>query len=65
MSAVGLFLAGVLVTLIVAVAVTLPILGAILDGRDERARLESEPGSPVQHLPALKLVDDSDVIDAA
>lgn len=42
MSAGWLFGMGVLVTLLVAVGLTLPIYGAVLDGRDEAERRKAE-----------------------
>jgi hypothetical protein len=41
MSNLGLFVVGSLVTLLVAASMGLLFWGAILDGRDERARLEA------------------------
>lgn len=42
MSAAGLFALGAVVTLIVSASMSLLILGAILDGRDERNRRARE-----------------------
>jgi hypothetical protein len=46
MSAAGLFAVGVVVTLIVGASMTLLILGAILDGREERDRKAREQDAP-------------------
>jgi hypothetical protein len=42
MSNLGLFIVGTLVTLLVTASMGLLFWGAILDGRDEKARLEAE-----------------------
>jgi hypothetical protein len=42
MSNLGLFVVGTLVTLLVTASMGLLFWGAILDGRDEKARLERE-----------------------
>ena len=42
MSNLGLFVVGTLVTLLVAASMALLIWGAVLDGRDEKARLAAE-----------------------
>jgi hypothetical protein len=51
MSAVGLFAMGTFVTLIVGAALSLLVLGAVLDGRDQARRDAEpdarEPGPPV------------------
>lgn len=42
MSNLGLFILGTIVTLLVTASMGLLFWGAILDGRDEKARLEAE-----------------------
>lgn len=42
MSTLGLFIVGTLVTLLVTASMGLLVWGAILDGRDEKARREAE-----------------------
>ena len=42
MSNLGLFVVGTLVTLLVTGAMALLFYGAVLDGRDEQARLDAE-----------------------
>lgn len=55
MSGVGLFVVGTLVTFLVTAAMTLLIWGAVLDGRDERARLEADRQRALQK--ELRVVD--------
>jgi len=55
MSNLGLFVVGALVTLLVTGSMALLIYGAVLDGRDERARLDAERDSARQK--DLRVVD--------
>ena len=55
MSQVGLFVAGTLVTLLVTASMALLFWGAVLDGRDEQARLEAESDNARQK--DLRVVD--------
>ena len=57
MSQVGLFVAGTLVTLLVTASMALLFYGAVLDGRDEQARLDAERDNARQ--------EDLRVVDAA
>ena len=54
MSTVGLFALGVVVTLIVGAGLSLLVLGAVLDGRDEAQRKAAE-APRVSALPALHI----------
>ena len=55
MSQVGLFVAGTLVTLLVTASMALLVWGAVLDGRDEQARLDAERDNARQK--DLRVVD--------
>jgi len=55
MSNLGLFIVGTLVTLLVTGAMALLFYGAVLDGRDEQARLDAERDSARQK--DLRVVD--------
>jgi len=55
MSNLGLFIVGTLVTLLVTGAMALLIYGAVLDGRDEQARLDAERDTARQRN--LRVVD--------
>jgi hypothetical protein len=55
MSNLGLFVVGTLVTLLVTGAMALLFYGAVLDGRDERARLDAERDTARQKN--LRVVD--------
>ena len=55
MSNLGLFVAGTLVTLLVTASMALLFWGAVLDGRDEQARLDAERDSTRQK--DLRVVD--------
>ena len=57
MSTLGLFVAGTLVTLLVAASMTLLIWAAVLDGRDEHARLEAEREAATQGRHTIRAVD--------
>jgi len=52
-----LFVVGTLVTLLVTASMALLIWGAILDGRDEHARIEAEHETPEQDRPVIRVVD--------
>ncbi len=57
MSALGLFALGAVVTVIVSAALTLLIWGAILDGREEQERRETEAerdAPPIDSAPSLR-----------
>ena len=55
MSNLGLFVAGTLVTLLVTASMALLFWGAVLDGRDEQARLDAERDNTRQK--DLRVVD--------
>ena len=55
MSNLGLFVVGTLVTLLVTGAMALLFYGAVLDGRDEQARLDAERDTARQK--DLRVVD--------
>ena len=55
MSNLGLFVAGTIVTLLVTASMALLFWGAVLDGRDEQARLDAERDSTRQK--DLRVVD--------
>lgn len=57
MSTLGLFIVGTLVTLLVTASMSLLIWGAILDGRDERARLETEHEAATRGQRTVRVVD--------
>jgi len=57
MSNVGLFVAGTLVTLVVAAALGLLFWGAFLDGADEHARHANDEPKPEPTPPALRVID--------
>jgi len=50
MSGIGLFIVGLLVTLIVVAAIGLLMYAAILDGRDAAARKAAEREPPAPHV---------------
>jgi hypothetical protein len=52
-----LFVVGTLVTLLVTASMALLIWGAILDGRDERARLDAEHQAATQGQRTIRVVD--------
>ena len=52
-----LFVVGTLVTLLVTASMALLIWGAILDGRDERTRVDAEPEKVNPDRPTLHAVD--------
>ena len=55
MNNLGLFVAGTFVTLLVTASMALLFWGAVLDGRDERARLDAERDTASQK--DLRVVD--------
>ncbi len=55
MNNLGLFVAGTLVTLLVTTSMALLFWGAVLDGRDEQARLDAERDNARQK--DLRVVD--------
>ena len=55
MNTLGLFVVGMLVTLLVTGSMALLIYGAVLDGRDEMARLDAERDTARQKN--LRVVD--------
>jgi hypothetical protein len=55
MNNLGLFIVGTLVTLLVTGAMALLFYGAVLDGRDEQARLDAEHDTATQK--DLRVVD--------
>ncbi len=57
MSNVQLFVVGTLVTLLVTASMALLIWGAILDGRDEHARIDAEHETPEPDRPVIRVVD--------
>ena len=57
MSNLQLFVVGTLVTLLVTASMALLIWGAILDGRDEHARIEAEHETPQRDRPIIRVVD--------
>jgi hypothetical protein len=57
MSNLQLFVVGTLVTLLVTASMGLLIWGAILDGRDEHARIEPEHETPEPDRPVIRVVD--------
>lgn len=57
MSNLGLFIVGTLVTLLVTASMALLIWGAILDGRDQRDRLDGEHETVRRDRPAITVVD--------
>ena len=57
MSNLELFIVGTLVTLLVTASMTLLIWGAILDGRDERARLDAEHQAATRDQRTIRVVD--------
>ena len=57
MSTLGLFVAGTFVTLIVTASMALLIWGAVLDGRDEHARLEADREAATKDQRTIRVVD--------
>lgn len=57
MSNLALFIVGTLVTLLVTASMATLIWGAILDGRDERTRLEVEHETATLDRPSFSVVD--------
>jgi hypothetical protein len=51
MSTLGLFAVGLAVSVVVFVALALLVAGAVLDGRDERARREAEAAAAASVTP--------------
>ena len=57
MSNLQLFVVGTLVALLVTASMAVLIWGAILDGRDEHARIDAEQETPQRDRPVIRVVD--------
>ena len=64
MSPLGLFVMGVLVTLLYGAGLSLLVYGAILDGRDEARRKQEEAERADRHVAGLHAVPDDTSTEA-